>query len=251
MPGNADPSRIYRDPALTERRGDPTGPIALLFLLLLVAAFAVVGVLLVWMPAIVADPSPRPAAAATIPPTPRPSATPALTVAPDSTPPPSLAPDPSSPPDATAAPLPTREPQATPTSRPGRATRSGGFGETLPVIIDGTRVGGVTLLPFEVGELPDVELPAGARIMVLELSYVSEPGMAYDASDWVAVDAAGERYPSLGGEAPGDALGRGRLDAGGSITATVAIIRERRVTIDRFVLTDGAGRDLVAVDRDP
>jgi hypothetical protein len=264
LPGNSDPSRIYHDPALTDRRGDATGPGALLFLFLLVAAFAVAAVGLVSLPALVSEPDPtaRPATPAPVA-TARPTATPAVPASPGASTEPTIAPDGSTGPDATgepqptvapdgstgpdaSGPLPTRRPQPTPDGRP--ATQ-GALGETVPVFVNGKRTGGVAVLSFKVGDLAGVDLPAGARIMVMQVRYSTAFGMAYDASDWVVVDADGKRYRSLGDQAPIPALGSGTLAAGGSVTGNVAFIRQLKVSIEQIVLTDGKGHDLVSVAR--
>lgn len=245
MPGNADPSRIYHDPALTDRRGDATGLVAFAFLFVLVAVFALAALVLVSLP-LVADPTPAPPATPGILATPRPSPTPALTPTPSDAAPSG---EPTAEPQPSDGVLPSREPLPSPTARTGRPPAEGGIGQTLPVFTDGRRVGGVTVQSFQVGEVPDVDLPAGARFMILEVRYVTAGGMAYDARDWVVVDAEGNRYPSLGARAPDPALGTGTLGAGETIVANVAFIRERRVAIEQLVLTDGNGRDLVVVDR--
>ena len=247
MPGNADPSRIYHDPALTDRRGDATGPGALLFLFLLVAGFAAVAVGLVSLPALVVDPTPGPATPAPIA-TVRPTATPALTSAPDASAEPGLtdAPGASSGPDASSGPLRTHRPRPTDTGRPPAV---GVIGQMNPVFRNDKRVGGVAVRSFQVGDLPGVTLPTGARVMVLEVRYSTANGMDYDAADWVMVDSDGKRHASLGDQAPLPALGSGTLDAGGSITGNVAFIREPGTTFDQIVLTDGNGHDLVTVDR--
>lgn len=257
MPGNADPSRIYHDPALTDRRGDATGLGAFAFLFVLVGAFALAAFVLVSLP-LGADPTPAPPATPGILATARPSPTPALTPLPSDVPAsarPSIGPAATFDTGASAEPrpsggaLPTRAPQASPTERSGRPATAGEIGQTLPVFLDGRRVGGVTVQSFQVGEVPGVDLPAGARFMVMEVRYLTAGGMDYDARDWVVVDADGKRYPSLGARAPEPALGRGTLAAGETIVGNVAFIRERRVAIEQLVLTDGDGRDLVIVDR--
>ena len=78
MPGNADPSRIYHDPALTDRRGDATGLVAFAFLFVLVGVFALAAFVLVSLP-LAADPTPAPPATPGILATPRPSPTPTST----------------------------------------------------------------------------------------------------------------------------------------------------------------------------
>jgi hypothetical protein len=259
VPGNSDPSRIYDDPALADRRGDATGPVAFAFLFLLVAAFAVVALALLSVPlspdptarppgtpGIVAtartSPGPRPTSASTAATNPslRPSGQPSTTGAPEST----------GGPAATDGSLPSRQPAPSPTRRTGRPAARGTLGETIPVFLDGRRVGGVVVESFEPGgQVPGVDLPAGARIVVLQVRYQTASGMDYDASDWVLVDADAERHRSLGDRAPAPALGSGRIARGGSVTGTVAFIRERGVTIEQLVLTDGEGRDLVIVDR--
>ena len=258
MPGNADPSRIHHDPALTDRRGDPTGLVAFAFLSILVAAFAVVAFVLMSVPlapAPTSRPPGTPGILATTRPTPNPAPTGVATVVPDPSAGPSAEPEVTAGPGetrdprATIAPLPSREPAPSPTEPSGRPAVRGVMGETIPMFIDGRRVGGVVVESFQVGELPGVDLPAGARIMVLSVRYLTAFGMSYDAADWVVVDADGTRYPSLGDRAPAPALESGRIAAGESITGNVAFIRERRVAIEELVLTDGAGRDLVIVDR--
>ena len=264
MPGNADPSRIYDDPALADRRGDPTGPIALVFLGILVAAFAVVGLVLLSVP-LGPDPTARPAGTpgilATARPSPTPTPTGVSTAAPvpsvdptgapgatpgEATDPPLVTPEP----ETTLGPRRTRQPRPSPTQRSGRGPTRGGIGETIPVFVDGERVGGVVVESFQAGELAGGDLPAGARIMVLQVRYVTAFGMDYDAADWVAEDADGERLESLGNRAPAPALGSGRLAPDESVTGNVAFIRERRVLIEELMLTDGEGRDLVIVRRD-
>lgn len=251
MPRNSDPSRIYHDPALTDRRGDATGPVALLFLVIVVAVFAGVAYGLVTYLPVAADPTPRPT------PTAAPSARPTASPAPTATPAPASAAPASGPPDrtaepvrsaapATAEPLPSREPRATDARRP-RTT--GAIDETLAVFRNGKRIGTVRMSAFATGDVPGVDLPAGARFMVMEITYTSAAGMPYDAADWVAVGADGTRYPSLGDAAPDPVLGSGRLAAGETITGNVAFIRERRVGITQLILTDGDGTDLVAIER--
>lgn len=257
MPGNADPSRIYHDPALTDRRGDATGLVAFAFLFVLVGVFALAAFVLVSLP-LAADSTPAPPATPGILATPRPSPKPALTATPSDAPSsgePSIGPAETFDTGASPAPqpsdgaLPTREPRPSPTQRTGRPAAEGAIGQTLPVFIDGRRVGGVTVQSFQVGDVPGVDLPAGARFMILEVRYFTAAGMDYDAKDWVVVDSEGNRYPSLGAQAPEPALGKGTLAAGETIIANVAFIRERRVGIEQLVLTDGDGRDIVIVDR--
>jgi hypothetical protein len=108
------------------------------------------------------------------------------------------------------------------------------------------------MVSFAAGELLDVDVPSGGRIMVMEVTYASPTtGMAYNAALWEIVDADGNRYPSLGNKAPAPALARGRLDPGGSVTGNVAFIRERGMLIESINLTDGNGTDLVVIERPP
>jgi hypothetical protein len=116
-------------------------------------------------------------------------------------------------------------------------------------VVDGERIGNVNVRSLDAGRLDGVELPEGARLMVLDVRLRSSAGMTYDAADWEVVDTDGERHPSLGDRAPGSALGSGRLAAGDAVEGTIAFIREQGVTFARFVLTDGAGRDLISVVR--
>jgi hypothetical protein len=120
------------------------------------------------------------------------------------------------------------------------------------VVRDGRRVGTVTMRSFAAGDLPDVEVPAGGRVMVMEVTFDSPTtGMGYNAAAWEIVETDGTRHPSLGNQAPAPALGRGRLEPGGSITGNVAFIRERGMLIASINLTDGNGTDLVVIERPP
>ena len=109
LPRNSDPSRIYDDPALTDRRGDATGPVALLFLVIVVAAFAAVAYGLVTFLPVAADPTPRPTSAAT---------SVLATAAPTPSPAPSAAPDISPVPATSGSPTRARSPR-----RPGSHRR--------------------------------------------------------------------------------------------------------------------------------
>ena len=249
MPGNADPSRIYHDPALTDRRGDATGGVALLFVFLLVVGFAVVAVGLISLPALVADPTPGPATPAPIATArPTPTSAPPASPAPGESglPQPSAGTEPSGGPGASSGPLPTRRPLPTDAGRPAS---EGVLGEMVPVFLKGKRTGGVQVRSFKVGDLAGVTLPPGAKVMILLVRYSTANGMAYDAADWVIVDSDGKRHASLGDRAPSPALGSGTIAAGSSITANGAFIRDPGISIDRIVLTDGKGHDLVSVGR--
>ena len=266
MPGNNDPSRIYRDPALTDRRGDATGPVALLFLVIVIGAFAAVTWGLVTYLPVAADPTPRPTPTATAPgPTPTPVATaaPRPSTEPGASLAPSISPEPSttSEPGATDGPTPTRRPRETaqpresaspePAATP-RPPRTGTIGEAIPVVRDGRREGTVTMVSFAAGEVAGVDVPSGGRIMVMEVTYTSPTtGMVYNAARWQIVETDGTRHPSLGNKAPAPVLGRGRLDPGGSVTGNVAFIRERGMLIESIVLTDADGNDLVVIERPP
>jgi hypothetical protein len=126
---------------------------------------------------------------------------------------------------------------------------SAAIGETIPLVREGVPVGSVSVRSFRAGEMTGMFLPPGARLMVLEAVYVADTRMAYSADDWMVQDTEGRRYPSLGADAPPDALASGRLRAGGSVAGNVAFVLQRGVTVESLVLTDGAGRDLVVVAR--
>jgi hypothetical protein len=240
MPGSKDPSRIYRDPALTDRRGDATGPLALLFLGLLVVAFVAVALLLISLPPVVADPTPRPSVLATPVPTRQATPTPSPTVEP------------------TAEPLyrsPAPGETAGPSEGPGPTldipdARQGVFGEDIPVVVNGKKVGTVRLESFKPGTIPGFVIPDGSKLLVLTVTYTAITSMSYKGSDWEIEDPDGGRYASLGDEAPDPALGSGRLAPGETITGKVAFVRPPEVSeLAWLVLLDRAGNDLVIVDR--
>jgi hypothetical protein len=197
----------------------------------------------------------------TLAPTPGPTATPVATATPEPSTDAVVSPEPGSTrePASSDGPLPSRQPRATrgpgesPSSEPAatpRPARTGTIGEAIPVVRDGRRVGTVTMNSFQAGEIPGVDVPSGGRIMVMEVTYDSPTtGMGYNASAWQVVEADGTRHPSLGNKAPAPALGRGRLDPGGSVTGNVAFIRERGMLIASVNLTDGDGNDLVVIER--
>jgi hypothetical protein len=238
LPGSNDPSRIYRDPALTDRRGDATGPVALLFLGLIVVAFAVVALLLISLPPVVADPTPRPSVLVTPAPTSR------------ATPSPEPTSEPTREPDRTREPDSTGEPTG-PTAPPDVAdAQQGIFGEDIPVMAGDTKVGTVRLDTFKPGTIPGYTVPDGSKLLVLTVTYTAIEQMAYRGSDWLIEDPDGNRYPSLGDQAPEPPLGSGRLSPGETITGKVAFVRPPDVAeLAWLVLQDRSGNDLVIVDR--
>lgn len=227
MPGPADPSRIYEDPALTERRGDATGPTALLFLGGLLGAFALAAIVLISLPPVGADPTPRPTAAPTTVASVGPSPTPQRTVAPSVSPPPSVAPT---------------GPLASP--RPGEVA----IGQPAPLVVDERRVGTVTVVSLAPADLPGRTPTSGGEFLRLEVRFDATGRVAYRARHWVLVGEDGTRYEALRGSAPPGALGAGRLRRGETASGVVAFERPADVTIASVVLTDGAGEDLVVVD---
>ncbi|MFN8620229.1 MAG: hypothetical protein U0869_05725 [Chloroflexota bacterium] len=241
MPGSNDPSRIYRDPRLTDRRGDATGPWALVFLGIIALAFAGVALLLISLPPVVADPTPRPSVLRTPAPTPETTPTPEPTVEP------SLAPERTRQPDATDEPLPS-EAATNPPDVPD--AQQGIFGEEIPIIINDTKVGTVRLDTFKPGTIPGYAVPDGSKLLVLTVTYTAIESMSYRASDWLIEDPDGNRYPSLGDQAPDPALGSGRLSPGETVTGKVAFVRPPDVAeLAWLVLQDRQGNDLVNVDR--
>lgn len=241
----------------------------MLFLLIVVGlAAATIWGLVTYLP-VAADPTPRPTTAATAGPTatPAPTRTPAPSAEPGTSPAPgtstepvdTAAPETAAPetaaPGQTDGPLPTREPRETATPEPAatpRPPRTGSIDQAIPVLRDNRRIGTVTLTSFAAADVPGVDVPAGGRVMVAEVTYDSPvTGMPYDAANWQIVEADGTRHPSLGTQAPDPVLGKGRVAPGGSVTGNVAFIRERGMLIESIVLTDANGNDLVVIERPP
>jgi hypothetical protein len=236
MNDRIDPTRIYRDPRLTERRGDLAGPVAALFLAIVVGTFAATGVVLVAVMPMGAD---RPGVAVT---SRLPSPSPLLTPRPTA--------------GATASPRVTAAPASTPsaTRRPRETPRplpapTAAIRERAVLVVDGGEAATISVRSFRKADPGDRELAEGARLMVARIRLEARERLAYDARDWVVEDVEGRRFPSLGDDAPEPALGSGTLEPGGSRVGAVAWELERGVTIAWIVLTDGDGRDLVRVAR--
>lgn len=214
------------DPRLVERRGDLSGLNALMFAVLVIVAFAAAGVVL-WTLV-------RGAAGST-----GPTATPTMVAAATETLAPTASPSPK-PSSTTASPTPTVEP--TPPA-PVRVV----LGANAPLTINGVVVGRVTVLSATYkasisGRVP----PKGDKWLTIQVWYEATAPLSYDASDWVAIDGAGDRQ-SMSGRPPKPALGKGTLKAGGSVKGNVTFAVALNPDASSVILTSPAGTDMIIV----
>lgn len=206
------------DPRLRERRGDLVGRTALLFGVLVIAAFGAVAYLLLEVLPGAADPSPS----GTLPATPtqasgRPSASPSAVATP------SLS--------ATA----TATVQGSPSAAPGTV------GSALELLVDGEPVGTVTVeAPDFPGQVGGVAPAGNRRWAVLRVTYQATTELAYDAADWMLEDEAGRTYGRAGTDAE-PALGSGSLEAGDEVSGFVTFqVPTRRDVVGIMLVREGS-----------
>jgi hypothetical protein len=199
------------DPRLRERRGDLVGRSALFFIVLVVAAFAVLTwVLLGFLPAGDATASPSTTPRSTASPSGA-SAMPSATVG--------LSPTPGAP------------------SEPAGAT----VGEPFDIVVDGVTVGTVTVTaPDFRRQVRGEEPPGNRRWAVVEVTYRASAELQYDAAEWSVEDEDGASHEWAGSD-PDPPLGSGRLAPGEEITGFVSFQTPARKGILSVVLSLGEG----------
>jgi hypothetical protein len=201
------------DPRLRERRGDLVGRSALFFIVLVVAAFAVLTwVLLGFLPAGDATASP--------------STTPRWTASAGG-----------SPSGASAMPSATIGLSPTPaaSSDPAGAT----VGEPFDIVVDGVTVGTVTVTAPDFRRRVRGEEPTdNRRWAVVEVTYRASAELQYDAADWSVEDEDGGSHEWAGTD-PDPPLRSGRLAPGEEITGFVSFQTPARKDILSVVLNLG------------
>ena len=202
------------DPRLRERRGDLVGRSALVFIVIVVTAFAVLTwVLLGFLPAGDATASP--------------SVTPTGSTA-----------SPGGSPNGASA-TPSAPAGLSPT--PGGPSEPAGavVGEPFDVVVDGETVGTVTVSAPDFRRQVRGEEPRGKRRWaVVEVTYRASAELEYDAADWSVEDEDGASHEWAGTD-PDPPLRSGRLAPGEGITGFVSFQTPSRKDIVSVMLTLG------------
>ena len=204
------------DPRMVERRGDLSGLNALLFLLLVVAAFAVAAFVLYSFV------KGGPAAPVT---TASPSPVRSLSL----TPSPSLV--------ASVAPSPSGSVAPPPVSAP--------LGTAASLVQNGVEVGTVSVKSVAYKtSVAGHAAPAGTRWLVATIRYDATATLSYDAASWDAIGGTSKRV-SWAGRDLAPALGKGTLHAGQSRTGNVTFQVPAKPLATDVILTDSTGTDVV------
>lgn len=147
----------------------------------------------------------------------------------------------------------------TPTPSPAPATPSARSASTettvlrraAPLVVEGRRIGRVTVQAVRGVTVPGLDLPDDRRVVAATVRLVAAARLRYDQARWRLEDGDGRRWPASSGTdaGPPDLLGTGTLQPRQNRVGAVAFVIPKGTAWRRIILTDGDGTDLVAVER--